>query len=416
MTQQSVNPRDPAAPEITAMAEALIQRGFPWMRFPKMLEQHFVNSGAARRLRYFVITGLLSLLVFDAFLVADYLAVPDVFAFSAYLRLVWFTPTALVFILLGLLASGWVLRHIPPVAVETIVLVSGLAAAASLAVIQHQSRSPLSQYYHVGFLVVLMYGTVVQRLRFWFAVGYSLCILVMHLAGIWLTPVFNERLMWPIMLLTLGTVAFTLLSNYVLERDQREMFLLSLRRKRLLSDLGAVHLQLQHLSRTDALTGVNNRRHFEECLQQIWQRARHDGQVVAVIMVDVDHFKAYNDLYGHAAGDKCLEQVAQAMAESLRSPGDVVARIGGEEFVAVLPNTHGQRVEQAAERVRRAVQGLAIPHAGSRTSPVVTASLGVAWVVPAADEAAATVVAAADAALYCAKQQGRNRVATPCGA
>lgn len=416
MTHQPAPHREQAPPDVTAMAEALIERGFPWMRFPEALERHFVHSGAAMRLRYFVITGLLSLLVFDAFLMADYLAVPDVFALSVYLRLVWFTPMALIVILTGWLASGWVLRHIPPSLVELIVLVSGLAAAASLAVIQYQSRSPLSQYYHVGFLVVLMYGTVVQRLRFWYAVAYSLGILLMHVVGIWLTPVFNERLMWPILLLTLGTVAFTLMANHALERDQRQMFLLSLRRRRLLNDLGAVHLQLQHLSRTDALTGVNNRRHFDECLQQIWQRARHDGQVVAVIMADVDHFKAYNDLYGHAAGDKCLERVAQAMAESLRSPGDVVARIGGEEFVAVLPDTDGLRVEQAAERVRFAVQGLAIPHAGSVTSPVVTASLGVAWVVPAADEAAATVVAAADAALYRAKQQGRNRVATHSGA
>jgi diguanylate cyclase (GGDEF)-like protein len=129
-------------------------------------------------------------------------------------------------------------------------------------------------------------------------------------------------------------------------------------------------------------------------------------------MLDVDHFKKYNDRYGHPAGDQCLIRVAEAMAASLRQPGDLVARFGGEEFIAVLPQTDASLAHKAAERIRLAVEALLMPHEGSTTTSVVTVSLGVASCRTRPDQAEAALISAADAALYRAKQAGRNRIAT----
>jgi diguanylate cyclase (GGDEF)-like protein len=178
-----------------------------------------------------------------------------------------------------------------------------------------------------------------------------------------------------------------------------------------LQELGNVRLRLQRLSRMDALTGLYNRRHFQEYLQNVWQRAQHDASDVAIIMMDVDHFKKYNDRYGHQAGDACLSKVAEAMRACLREPGDMVARFGGEEFIAVLPQANGVMAHAAAERVRLAVQALQLPHADSSAAPVVTVSLGVASMAVQPGQIDAALIKSADDALYAAKRGGRNRVA-----
>lgn len=392
------------------VAGELIERGFWWMRFPPALERRFLHDTAAARLRYFLISGVLSLLVFDGFLVVDYLMMEDAFQRAIQMRLYVFTPAALLLIVVPWLQRDLVLKYIPPLLVEGIVLVSGLCAAASLGYVLSITHSPYRDFYHVGFMIVIVYGNLVQRLRFWYAVTFSLSIHAIHIAGLLMLTVVNHRLMLPLHLLMSATVFFTLVANYALERDERRRYLLSLRRKHLLRNLSEVRHRLQVLSRTDTLTGLSNRRHFEDYLQQIWRRAQHDGTEVAIVMLDVDHFKKYNDHYGHPAGDACLSRVAAAMSASLRRPNDLVARYGGEEFIAVLPHTGSATAQQAAERVRQAVEALQIPHEGSSAAAVVTASLGVASWPASPQRNYADLIAAADAALYDAKHGGRNRV------
>ena len=169
---------------------------------------------------------------------------------------------------------------------------------------------------------------------------------------------------------------------------------------------------LQEMLRIDELTRIGNRRLFEEHLASEWKRADRAGNTLAVISADVDHFKAYNDHYGHPAGDRCLIGIAQAMASTLQRPGDTAARIGGEEFAFVLPQTTLLGAEQVAERIREAVWDLNLPHAASPIADRVTVSLGVASSDHASVASPADLIRASDAALYEAKRRGRNLVAT----
>ncbi|MCB1954426.1 MAG: diguanylate cyclase [Rhodocyclaceae bacterium] len=168
--------------------------------------------------------------------------------------------------------------------------------------------------------------------------------------------------------------------------------------------------QLARLARTDGLTGVANRRHFDEALDSEWLRARRHARPLSLILVDVDHFKRYNDHYGHAEGDVCLKRVAGALDTCIRRPGDVLARFGGEEFVALLPDTPEEAAVAIAEHMRDAVCQLQIDHADSSACRHVTISIGIATHVPLTDARAIDLVAAADQCLYGAKRGGRNRV------
>lgn len=174
--------------------------------------------------------------------------------------------------------------------------------------------------------------------------------------------------------------------------------------------LEEVNHQLEVLSVTDALTRLANRRRFDAVWLDEWQRALRQATPLAVIMLDVDHFKAYNDHYGHQQGDECLRRVGEVLLTTVRRAGELVARYGGEEFVVVLPGTSVIHAMAVAESIRANIQAAGIAHAHSGVAAVVTVSLGVAVGIPTQGDAPDALVHAADAALYRAKDQGRNRV------
>jgi diguanylate cyclase (GGDEF)-like protein len=175
---------------------------------------------------------------------------------------------------------------------------------------------------------------------------------------------------------------------------------------------------LQRLSAVDGLTGLANRRSFDAALAQEWARCWRSGDPMALLMCDVDHFKQYNDHYGHPAGDACLRSVAAVLGGFARRPGDVAARYGGEEFALLLPGCAAADALAIAERVIAALRALHLPHAQSATSPYVSLSIGVGALTPRRAEPIAVgdrpspdkLVRDADAALYAAKRGGRNRV------
>jgi diguanylate cyclase (GGDEF)-like protein len=160
----------------------------------------------------------------------------------------------------------------------------------------------------------------------------------------------------------------------------------------------------------DALTGTKNRRVFDDQLVRVWRRAIEGGCPIAILLIDVDHFKSYNDRYGHQAGDEALRRIGQTLQRFVYRPLDVLARYGGEEFAAILYDTDADEARDIAERMRRAVSELAIEHRGSRTSTAVTLSVGVAVIEPSGERTPCGALQLADEALYEAKRKGRNRV------
>jgi diguanylate cyclase (GGDEF)-like protein len=174
-------------------------------------------------------------------------------------------------------------------------------------------------------------------------------------------------------------------------------------------ELWEANQRLEVLSNTDALTGLVNRRHFMEALDREWARALRNRSRIAIAMIDVDHFKKYNDYYGHLAGDACLRQVAAALRSSVRQHIDIAARYGGEEFAVIMPNVDPETARLVAERMCGAVTDLDVPHAQSDFG-LVSVSIGVATVMPSGDMAAEELIHLADGALYDAKRIGRGRV------
>lgn len=166
------------------------------------------------------------------------------------------------------------------------------------------------------------------------------------------------------------------------------------------------------ISTLDGLTGIPNRRHFDSTLAREWNRASRSGTPISLIMCDLDWFKSYNDHYGHQKGDNCLIQVANILQEHARRDDDMAARYGGEEFVVILPATNLENAREIAEQIRLAIRNLGLQHRYSQTDNIVTASFGVATVIPGRDQQSTVLLSEADKALYRAKQGGRDSVVT----
>lgn len=225
-----------------------------------------------------------------------------------------------------------------------------------------------------------------------------------------LVPLIQEGALWGLL------VAHSSSPNHWQPEDIRLLTTLAtqvnlaIQRDRLHHQLTRANQELTRLAYLDGLTQVANRRRFEDYLEQEWRRLSREEAPLAIIMADIDHFKAYNDLYGHQAGDDCLRQVAMLLRSAVQRPADLVARYGGEEFVVVLPQTDGEGAIQVAEKMCSLVRYHKIPHRGSPSLDVVTLSLGVAAAYPNQLPGPDSLVQAADNALYAAKHQGRDRV------
>jgi diguanylate cyclase (GGDEF)-like protein len=205
-------------------------------------------------------------------------------------------------------------------------------------------------------------------------------------------------------------------SNVVLNAKIKAMERIVDMRRRLLAlgnELTAANRELIKLSQSDGLTGLANRRHLDAVLLDEMTRARRSGDQLAVILCDVDHFKLFNDHYGHLAGDDCLKAVASAIRSVCKRPADLAARYGGEEFMLVLPQTPPDGARAVAEKLLQAIAALGVTHAYSSAATCVTVSAGIASFDASKGISPAELIARADGALYQAKERGRNRFVQP---
>ena len=246
-----------------------------------------------------------------------------------------------------------------------------------------------------GLVLVLLYGCLFLGLLFNVAVTVTGIMIVTHfVTGIAVELPF-DALYYSTAILG-GTAVIGGISTYNLEYALRTNFL----ETRLLNEL----------AERDGMTGLYNRRIFDDYMERLWRQSRRERLGVAIIFVDIDFFKPYNDLYGHQAGDDCLKRVAKCIARGAKRPFDFAARYGGEEFVLVLYGPPDEYARSVPEQIRRAVLELEIPHAGSQAEKHVTVSVGFSLASPETSRSLVGAIQTADEALYQAKREGRNRV------
>lgn len=336
---------------------------------------------------------LRAMITYNMFLPADFLLLPKTAWLSVFLHVAVVTPVA-IFV-------GVMMRFDLPLALrDSLAGLVPLLIVAQVLLIYHLNPGEVADQYQYFTVLVMVYTNINQPLELRYAVAVSGLMTALYLAvmlgGQAPPPV---KLVGTVMMVAAG--ALSLIAKSRLEGRARYAFLRRLR-DRLQRE------EAENEALRDALTGLSNRRHLDERTEAIWGMGPPDLPM-ALVMLDIDHFKLFNDRYGHPAGDRCLKRVAGAMAAVLRGADDLAVRLGGEEFLLLLPDTGLEVAIQIAERVRRAIEMLAIPHEGSVTAPVVTASLGVMVGTVGADDPAA-LLAGADKALYSAKRNGRNQV------
>lgn len=232
-----------------------------------------------------------------------------------------------------------------------------------------------------------------------------------QICSVLLIPIIVEQLLWGLISVEQCSQRrkWTIEEIKLLERVALELSV-AIKQAQLYHKLESANLELAQLSVVDELTSIANRRKYDQYLVAEWTRLAREQNPLSLILCDIDHFKLYNDTYGHQAGDRCLQQVAQAIVKVVKRPADLVARYGGEEFVIVLPNTPVAGAKHIAQQVRIQIEALRLPHINSPVDLYVTLSLGVACCIPQPHSDLTALVAAADRGLYQAKAAGRNRV------
>jgi diguanylate cyclase (GGDEF)-like protein len=293
---------------------------------------------------------------------------------------------------------------------QAILMLSTLGGASAFMLMAFYVSSPLGRIYIDTLMLIQIFGLTLLRMQFSYAIACVLVIVAGATSALLLLDFpgsQSENLIDLMLIFFAGTLC--LVANYMMERSARLDYL----QQRLLEigqrELEKTNTHLQQLLRSDALTGIANRRHFDVRLDEEFRRAARNRSALALLMVDIDSFKQYNDTYGHQAGDETLVRVAQVLSLFARRPGDVAARYGGEEFSLILPGSNEADALVIADEIVAYVFSQNMPHRSARASDRVTVSIGVA-ALQAEHETmqAADLVARADQALYFAKSSGRN--------
>ncbi|MFT3856728.1 MAG: diguanylate cyclase [Aquabacterium sp.] len=376
-------------------------------------ERVFAETAYPQWLKYSTVGGLLALVFNNAFLLMDYMISPAVFEVGLHIRFYLCTTFGLF-----VFASGAISLYrptpIPRVVQEGLVVAASVLAGLSILLVA--MLSPIHGtmwgiFYHAGLVPILVFASVMMRLRFRAVCALAAALLLMHWTALALSPPVPGAPVTSMMLTVGAPSLFMLIFSYQFEVANRHRFMQKRRAAVLRDQLHAKRVALEQATQSDPLTGALNRRGFGVFMDELRARAQADGHAYALALIDVDHFKRYNDGYGHPAGDECLRAVAKVLMRVAAEPGGVLARWGGEEFVMAWPENDAAADPLAmGEGLCEAVAALALPHAHSDTAPVVTVSVGVSSSAHLPDwRDWQGVLAQADAGLYQAKREGRHR-------
>lgn len=397
------NDRNSGGEDVRRLLRESLQRSWGPLRFPGVLEKAYREHHRQQWLLLTRVSMLVGIVLFAGYALVDFWVFPQQVESLWTMRLAVATPVGI-----AVFAYTFFARNDTQIQIAYSLLIVNAGAAISVMIIQLPPGT--AHFYSSGIVLVIAFTYIVATLRLWYATVTSLLISAIYMVAI---VRFREANIDLILSSCADLASINLIGFYaglVIEvytrRDFARITLSELDRRRLASN----NIELRDLSERDPLTDVANRRTLEKFLNDAWQRAAWHSLPVSVLMLDLDHFKRFNDEHGHQAGDECLKKVAECASEMVREPADLIARYGGEEFVVVLTGTDALAATSIAERIRQAIESAEMPNPDSEEPLAITASVGVATHWPAAGGHPSRLIRAADQVLYQAKREGRNCV------
>jgi diguanylate cyclase (GGDEF)-like protein len=366
-----------------------LRAGFPWLTFLPELETQFRRAHFDENLVHTRVNLCLAVVITIAFSAMESTVLgPELNRVPSMIHMLVIIPI----LLLGLASSFSAQRHriYPPLAVVATTLL-GLGVGAIQIIATLGGTSILFPC----LMLTIIFIYFMAGLIFYQAVAANALVMLAYLAAGTALQLPGREFAYDAMAMVAANV-FGASVIYMHEKTSRMRFLEA--------------CLLRELVARDGLTGIQNRRMFDQHIQRVWQQAVREQERVAVLLADIDCFKDYNDRYGHQAGDECLRAVAVSLSQCARRPLDFVARYGGEEFAVVLYEASREYVAEVLTRIQRSIAELNIPHEASRVASRLTVSIGAAFILPSSSRTHDGLIQLADEALYSAKEQGRNRV------
>ncbi len=375
-----------------ASIEREMTAGRLWPRFSLPIECLYRADASAASKKPVIGLWLIGIFLFDMFLISDYVVAPGDFVLYATCRLLILTPACL--------ASLYLAARLPGL-YNALVGTAPVLMSATLAFLLIVTHGSYRADYLFGNVLILICGCVINRTPLGYAIVSVLLQCALFEIVLFVSDIDSSagRLLHTLFCISGATVA--LITSYALERDLRQAFLMGLR-------VRLLNRELEQFAMTDPLTGLANRRRLAEATDEVWAKRPASDAVASIVLLDIDHFKMFNDHHGHMAGDACLQVIARLVCKHLRSR-DLAVRFGGEEILVFLPDTGFAAAREVAEAICGSIRAARLAHPALGDQAIVTASLGVHAANPC-DCTVNEVIAQADAALYAAKAGGRNRV------
>jgi diguanylate cyclase (GGDEF)-like protein len=391
---------------IPQQIEKLLLRKLQWLAFPEPLETRFEQDTSDYRSGRLWVEGLIVIGFFNIFLFANYFLMDTVSLRAVMIRSLLVTPVALLVIFSIRLHLGQLLR-------EGVIALAACWICSTHLYLELGPYSLGPAYTQVGVIVAVLFANVVIRLQFPFALATSTVMMIADSLFL-----YHDHAQGPAQKmfgasLTLCAITMTVMANYSLGREERLGYLLRLRDSIQTAQLSLSNEALRRKSSLDGLTGLANRHAFGNEFTRLWKQALTSRAPFSAVLIDIDNFKAVNDLCGHLYGDQVIQRVALLVQQALRGKNDFAARFGGEEFVVLLPETSPEVAMMVAERIRKLVEVAGTPsleEVPDLPSVWATVSCGVATCWPTHTDLQDDLLEASDKALYEAKQTGRNRV------
>lgn len=379
----------------------LLKHGFTRLYFGHGLDRDFAAFYNLKYKKVMIISVLIGMIIFALSGLLDNFFAPNAYLLQI-IRFAIILP--LIFIIYLCMVSTQRFDHYLQYCLMTIILITAIGVI-TIGLLQ---PNPMRDMYFNSMLLILMFTFILSKLQFWKALFTSIILYLMLMIGLYFDNSTTSYAYFGHSFVFLAGVLILGVSSYALEKSIRINYLQTLLLNIEQQELKDAKNHLEKLSNIDGLTGISNHRHFHELLKISWNHCLRKQELLALLIIDVDYFKQYNDLYGHQAGDECLKLVANAIKKSVRRSTDLTARYGGDEFVVLINDVDLDSLKKVIDIVRKNIAKLNLKHEFNKYE-VVTVSIGAILTIPERKNSPNDFIAVADYALYQAKNEGRNK-------